>query len=604
MKLKLEDGVLEADPKRLLELIEEVREAATNITDRAILVGPGGVKTDTLLQEMMHKGYIALTRLRGIHRQVHHEVEQRKQQTSKFSESEQTETMQRLKSTEYGLNSFREIVQHYPTLSDAIGLISEADFAKIYQPTRPEDSQEHKLTLTRLKHEEEQRRNLAGKLREIPLKQGALKSSLTSETRELDAMKQKIRDFGAEIKQFKNTMKVPDPTLQQCDSRASLLPQPLYNLFVQLTSYTSVFGGQDMEVLISGSAGSVKNLSSSKQKSEGESSSSQTPFGTYKPRSMLTAGQAQQTHPLSIKVDLAATPAGLAHKTGFLFEYFVNLNIVAVTPSDDDPRILAALVDGDFGETSPNWATELITAPGTQILPKRARAYKWLQALCGLHFPPAPQRTNPNEPTAATPDLAPFAASLTDTIELLKKRIHTRYVLTQIHAILALARIEVEMVRPPVPATAVLRKWAEQSAAQAATALNEASTLYKKHRLSTSHLVAAPSPHSFFHLATFGAPGHANTAQLLVELPPQYPAIPATFYIIGINDIAGSDLALLTQTLQSHKQDISSDQAFLYILAWFRDCLNVHLDICNLGSNSRFFENPKRFDTNSWAISS
>lgn len=612
VKLNVEDVRMEVDPVRLLDLIDEVREVATNMADRAILLGAEEAKADEQLKELMQKGFIALARLRTVHRQVHREVEQRKQQTSKHGEADLHEAIQRLQSTEHGLETFKEIVQYYPALQEAVGVISEAEFSAILGLENPSDVQLHQQIIARLKYEEEQRRALAAKLREIPIKQTALKSSLNTETRELDALKQKIRDFGSELKQLKSTLKIPDPTLQQTDSRACKLPQPLYNLYVQLISYISLFAGSQMDVTISGSEAMAARLSSKKH-TDGDKASSgiaTSQYGSYKPKTKLSAEEAQQTHPFSILLNIAvfsSVSSSSPGKIGFLFEYLLNLNIVTVTPtSNEDPRILAGLYPGDFGETSPNWATELIVAPGTQILPKRARAYKWLQALCGLHFQPGPQVTNPNKPAEPSfiPDTAPFAASLTDTIELIKQRTSMRHTVAHMNASLTTGRIEMECARALVVSAVALRKWAELTTVQASAALSDAQTLSKERHLTFSTPIPTASPYSFYYLATFGSSGSPSTAQLLVELPPQYPQTPASCWITNIiKDASDSDVTLLTESLQQLKHeesDLPVQAPLLSTLAWFRECLNIILDTIKSGANSKYSNHPKRFDRTAW----
>ena len=645
-KYNITDPTLKTDLPALLALLETVRNVSTEMVEKAISLGPDTAKSDESIQDLGRQGFIALAQFRTVHRHLHLEVDRRRQQLLQYGDTEFLEALQLSESSKYQLETFKMLVEAKPDLDDAVGLVSEEEWriesvGHVQHPK--EGDSEHKLTLKRIKYEEDRRRAMAVKLKEIPSQQNSLKSTLNTQTRDLDALKQKIREMASQMNLLKSSLKLEEPTLQQADSRASLLPQPLYNLYVQLISWIAVFGGEQVEVSISGSMDSAKrNAAQSSKQSRLKDSSPSPPnaLSSSAPTStsdtLLSSEECQKVHPLGVLLHFLVSTSALApRKVSLMFEHLVNLNIVIVTPlNNEDPKILVNLFPGDNGLVSPNWSNRLQVMPTAQILPKRARAYKWVQALCGLHFQLGP--SDASTPSSQPSSLAPLAASLTDTMELLKRRAHMKQKLAAVWSMLVSGRIDTSLppIRPhDLPHTTVLRKWTEHTTAQAQTILNDVQGYYKEHAIvfttkrNFHHRAAsevntpvssamdvdngadighiqwtdetvgfdAKQDATYFR-ATFGTSGVAQLCQVLVEVPPEYPSANPTFYITGSKELVPKEVALMTQVLRTLQPSIASDDPSSshsetlvnYTLAWIRDCLDIHHELQKQGDSSKF----------------
>jgi len=654
-KYNVADPELKTDLPALFTLLDTVRNLSTDMVEKSLSLGPEEAKSDATIQELGRQGFIALAQYRTLHRHLHSEVDRRRQQVLKYGEKDFLEALQLSQSSKYQLEVFKSLVELKPDLDLAIGLVSEEDWLKesVGPLLRPKEGDSpHKLTLKRIKHEEEQRKALAAKLKEIPSKQSSLKSTLNAQTRDLEALKQKVREMVSQMNTLKTSLKLEEPTLQQADPRAAFLPQPLYNLYVQLISWISVFGGEQVEVSIGGLLEAAKKSFARHTSQAGSKASSSSFSVTGSNIQPLSSEKCQATHLLSVLVHfLVVTPSSAtSRKISIMFEYLMNLHIVIVTPlNNEDPRILVNLFPNDDGLVSPNWSNHLQVAAGVQVLPKRARAYKWVQALSGLHFPQGPSESvevsSPFQPSS----LAHLAASLTDTMELLKRRTQMKHTLMSLWSMLVSGRIEIDI--PPsrprdLPQVTSLRKWTEQTTAQAQTILNEAQAYYKEHNIhvgtkrdfrpkkdsasgldmatasSSATMDIDSSAHSgspsaakvewfddcvsfdakqdsFYYRAAFGNSGTSQACQVLVEIPPEYPSANPTFYITGSKDLPPSEVQLMIQVLTRSLQPIISDKRpetlVNYTLTWIRDCLDIYHDLKKQGDSSKF-QTEDRYD--------
>lgn len=271
-----------------------------------------------------------------------------------------------------------------------------------------------------------------------------------------------------------------------------------------------------------------------------------------------------------------------------MFEYLVNLNIVIVTTmNNEDPKLLTELYIGDHGENSPNWANSFIVpANDSRILPKRARAYKWVQALCGLHFQPPPGQVE---------DQQPLQVSLTDTIELLKRRTKTKFAFQAVSSELTAGTIKCSpSITQPVlnvPQSVSLRKWTEPSPQQRQIIAQDIEAAFDKQ-------LSIDTNATYFH-ATFGTSAHPIIAQTLVQMPANYPWAAPTLYIIGSTHIPENEMTLIRESSALLSQlEVPAEQPerlVCHYLAWLRDCLNIYLDIEKRRDKSAFYEQQDRY---------
>lgn len=599
---------LVADVPSILALLESVRETSTMMLDKTLSTEGSTPEAKEEIKDLGRTGLVALAQLRSLHRQVHTEVDLRRQQSSSYQDTEFLSTMQVLQSTKYELDAFKSLVDAQPSIDNVPGLVSEQDYkkeAKGHNGPNASDS-EHDKMLKRLKFEEDRRKAMRVKLKEIPAKQHSLKLGLQNETRDLDTMKREIREIGRQVSKLQHSLKLEPITLQQTDPRANSLSQPLYNLYVQFTSWISVFGSDQIEVSVSGVVESTTQADRQPKQQKGrrgDKNASSAPSGDGK----LSSEQCRQVHPLSIMLQITVPSSAnnaAQRKVSFIFEYLTNLNIVIVTPlNNEDPRILVNLFPNDNGESSPNPANILQIAPGAEWMPRRARAYKWAQSLCGLHFHSEP--TDMFAPSGVSADThINQASSLTDTIELLKKRVKSHFDFNGITSALNSGNIESQQViRPNAPETGTMRRWAILSPNDARKTLRDMENYYETHRMTPTGEVIIDANKIYFN-ALFGTKA-SQTLQVCVGLSPEYPTIAPTFIIKSSDSsLVPSEIQLINEALLALQPvptvPDSPETLINYTLLWLRGCSSIIDDMQKHGSDSQFSKLNTRYRVETW----
>lgn len=608
LRFDVTSGEMVADASALFTQLDSIRTAATSMLDKAIGSETVEGETKEAIKELGRTGFVALSQLRTLHRQVHSEVDQRRQQSSSHQDADFLNVMQVLQSTKYERDAFKSLVEAQPSVEGVPGLISEEDYLREAKglPKGPRDSDsEHDVLLKRLKFEEERRKAMRVKLKEIPAKQTSLKAGLATETRDLDTMKREIREIGRQVSKLQQSLKLEPLTLQQSDPRAAELPQPLYNMYVQVSSWVSVFGGDHVDVSVSG----VVNAPPQNERSRHHNPRDKHKRDAHAASSsdgLLSKEQCQQLHPLSIILGISVPSAknSAPQKVTFAFEYLVNMNIVTVTPlNNEDPRILVNLFPHDEGEFSPNPANQLQVAPGTDWMPRRARAYKWAQSLCGLHFHAEP--TDVFLSSASTAETrATQTSSLTDTIETLKKRVKNHFDFNGITSELNSGKIETQnVIRPNAPDVGVMRRWATKGPKDAQRVLRDMEQYYETHRMTLPDGALFDANKAYF-LAVFGT----NSAQILevcVSMAPEYPEIAPNFLIRGIHASASpSEIQLINDAL-SALQPVATvpgrpETLVNYTLSWLKGCISIIDDMQRRANESRFTKLEKRYALSTW----
>lgn len=656
MKVDVTSPALLTDASTVHRLLDTIRDTSTAMLEKALLPDANTPETSEVIKEHGRDGFVALAQLRTLHRLLHSEVDVRRQQTSSYEGDAFLGAMQVLQSTKYERDSFKATVESQPAIDSVSGITSEEDYVaeSVNHPLGPKDSDsQHERTLKRLKFEEDRRKALRSKLKEIPGKQNALKAALNLESRDMTTIKQHIRDIGRQVTNLQHTMKMQDLTLQPSDARASSLPQPLYNLYVQLISWITVFGGDQLDITISGSATAESNASKAPAKEQRGSRHKRSQTADNSSDGGLSSTECQQTHPLSVIAHFlvgtssssassssnSASNSSSNDKMSFMFEYLVNLNVVVVTPlNNEDPRVLVNLYENDDGESSPNPANRLQVSFGTEWLPKRARAYKWVQSLCGLHFLPdvtataaissvsqsnALTSSNPpsvgfiNQPASSTiaripltdADRAKMASSLTDTIELLKKRLKTRLDFNKNNSTLNSGQIDREKDAQPgrpenIASVATIRKWILQTPSQAQQLLKDFDEYCANSQIPALDARAEYNNNNSYFLAAFSTPGSTQTARFVVSLPPEYPEKPPKGYILGSKDLPATEvkkmMAALDGLLPAPTVPDRPETLVNYLLAWLQECLSIHHDIAKRREQSPAFSNELRYHTSTW----
>lgn len=595
-----------ADVPGILKLLESIRETSTSMVEKALSPEATTEEGKDVIKDAGRSGFVALARLRSLHRQLHTEVDLRRQQSSSHQDMNFLNSMQVLQSTKYELDAFKSLVESQPSIESVPGLISEEDYqteakGRLHGPS--DSDTDHSRMLKRLKFEEDRRKSMRTKLKEIPIKQNSLKSALNVETRDLDTMKREIREIGRQVSKLQQSLKLEPITLQQSDPRSNLLPQPLYNLYVQITSWISVFGGDQIEVSVSGVADVAQNErrhKSSKSRDKSKSSSSSASDGR------LSSDQCQETHHLSILLQISSSEIkGTVRKVSFIFEYLVNLNIVIVTPlNNEDPRILVNLFPNDDGETSPNPANQFQMLPGTEWLPRRARAYKWAQSLCGLHFHTEPTEVFESSAPISAESRAQLASSLTDTLEVLKRRVTNHFDFNGITSALTSGNIESDSVtRPDAPEVGIMRRWTLQSPKEAQNIMRDATDYFESNHITPTAELKYDPNNSYF-LAIFGTRGHP-ILHVLVSLPPEYPNAHPSFIVFGHKSSQSSEIQRINQalpTLQPSPTVSGKPETLLnYTLSWLKGCINVYDEVIKRGDSSKLAKLETRYHITSWS---
>lgn len=217
--------------------------------------------------------------------------------------------------------------------------------------------------------------------------------------RYVERMKPRIESVKQSIKQLAEQLHVAHyPSLQQ-RRLATLLPDPLYTAYCQLSHLESTFF-KPMRTTIVGSEDEAREfvIPSTRTKQGAQQHEDEHPHHTNAEQEGRDGNAEHEDvyhqHPLSLKLEILANAADAKPLVSLSLTYLPRLHLVVADADGDDLGIL--LVDlcseGDKGAGSPYPGTALNRPEFVFSLQRKARPYVWAQQLCGLMYLPM-QRT-------------------------------------------------------------------------------------------------------------------------------------------------------------------------------------------------------------------
>lgn len=320
----------------------------------------------------------------------------------------------------------------------------------------------HQQTLARLDWELEQRKELSGELGKSQQKKEKLMKEITESRDYLDSMQPKLNSILHATKPVQEYLNMPFDDIRHKHQTARHLPQPLYVLFMQASSYQEACDPH-LTVTLGGDQEAARSLdmeatfddldSDNSDNDDQDKHSSKHRRKTSESRKSERKELALRKHPLTVILNIGCKDGSSVVLT---FSYVLMLNIItvaakihpgphAITHSIcggdllSPDKFLSYLYPGDHGCDTPNPANQYVLrklglGDFSQHLNDIGRPYMWAQWLAGLQFL--------NDDVKNGISLS--ASHMQKTIELLRHRIKAR---------LSLLKQLVSLERSSIPIT-------------------------------------------------------------------------------------------------------------------------------------------------------
>ncbi|XP_052829641.1 THO complex subunit 5 homolog A [Octopus bimaculoides] len=301
----------------------------------------------------------------------------------------------------------------------------------------------HQQTLARLDWELEQRKELSGELKKSQEKREKLLKEITESKDYLDSMQPKLNSILQATKPVQEYLNMPFDEIRQKHRAARHLPQPLYVLFMQASSYQEACD-PDLVVSLEGDHEAARSLDmetvleefdSDSDNDDQDKHSSKHRRKTTESRKSDRKLQVLRKHPLSVILVIGCSDSSSVHLT---FNYLLMLNIITVNvmvqPGPQAPttsicggdllspdKFLAYLYPEDHGCDTPNPANQYVLkrfglGDFSSHISITGRPYLWAQWIAGLQF-----LSNDVKSGSSL-----SSSHMQNTIELLRRRIQAR----------------------------------------------------------------------------------------------------------------------------------------------------------------------------------
>ncbi|GAB1604467.1 THO complex subunit 5 homolog [Argonauta hians] len=301
----------------------------------------------------------------------------------------------------------------------------------------------HQQTLARLDWELEQRKELSGELEKSQKKKEQLLEEIAKSKDYFDSMQPKLNSILVATKPVQEYFSMPIYEVRKKHQAAQHLPQPLYVLFMQATSYQEACD-PNLVVSLEGDHEAAQSLDmetvleefdSDSDNEDQDKHSSKHRRKTTESRKSDRKHQVLRKHPLSVILVIGCHDNSSVHLT---FNYLMMLNIITVDvivqPGPDastacssagdllsPDKFLAYLYPEDHGCDTPNQANQYVLqrfglGDFSSHIGTTGRPYLWAQWIAGLQFLGNDVKS-----------CSSFSSShMANTIELLRRRIHAR----------------------------------------------------------------------------------------------------------------------------------------------------------------------------------
>nr|KAG5686801.1 hypothetical protein BaRGS_013121 [Batillaria attramentaria] len=314
--------------------------------------------------------------------------------------------------------------------------------------------------LSRLEWELEQRKELAGKLKDAQTSKEKISQEIRSKEDYLDTLQPKLSSILEATRPVQNYLKMPYDEIREQHQTARHLPMPLYVLYMQAGAYQQACD-QFLKVTIDGDVNAAKSFDlgalepdddsdSDQEGEEQEKRNSKRRRKTVEARLSDKKQKVIRKHPLSVVLEINCKDGSVLHLT-FYFLHALNIITVgvkvipgkevvtnSVTGGDllSPQSVLDELYPDDHGDTTPNPANQYELArygmgDFGQYVAQVGRPYMWAQWLGGLQFLDHVEAEPSSSLSSIRPKTSISATYMQQTIKRLRQRLKARLGLLQ-----------------------------------------------------------------------------------------------------------------------------------------------------------------------------
>ncbi|XP_076453337.1 THO complex subunit 5-like [Babylonia areolata] len=276
-------------------------------------------------------------------------------------------------------------------------------------------SDPHQQMLARLEWELEQRKQLAGKLKEAQTSREKISQEIQKKEDYLDTLQPKLSSILEATRPVQNYLKMPYDEVREQQQTARHLPLPLYVLYMQASAYQQACD-KFLKVTIEGDVNAAKSFDlevqepdddtdSDQDAEEQEKRNSKRRRKTVESRLKEKQQRVIRKHPLSVILEITGKDGSVLLLTFWFLPilHIITVGVKVVASKDVSTNsitggdllsahsVLDELYPGDHGETTPSPANQYeLGRYGMgefgQYVGMVGRPYMWAQWLGGLQF--------------------------------------------------------------------------------------------------------------------------------------------------------------------------------------------------------------------------
>ncbi|KAL8560659.1 hypothetical protein ACOMHN_052675 [Nucella lapillus] len=276
-------------------------------------------------------------------------------------------------------------------------------------------SDPHQQMLARLEWELEQRKQLAGKLKEAQTSREKISQEIQKKEDYLDTLQPKLSSILEATRPVQNYLKMPYDEVREQHQTARHLPLPLYVLYMQASAYQQACD-KFLKVTIDGDVNAAKSFDleslepdddsdSDQDAEEQEKRNSKRRRKTVESRLREKQQRVIRKHPLSVILEITGKDGSVLHLTFWFLPilHIITVGVKVIASRDVSTSsitggdlllahsVLDELYPGDHGDTTPNPANQYeLSRYGMgefgQYVGNVGRPYMWAQWLGGLQF--------------------------------------------------------------------------------------------------------------------------------------------------------------------------------------------------------------------------
>lgn len=362
------------------------------VTELLLQMKRSGAATDKI-HGIAEKGVLGLLAMRESHRQLCLQVEQLREETSVYRRDLDQSNLQ-LQNLLYEKQYYEKEIQACRSFTsavadDQVNLMPEEEFYQQATSALKDgiEGDPHKLMLSRLAHELEERRLMSARLTSLEEEKARCLKGVESRKQVLSEVQNQLNALQAVAKPLQDTL-APAVPLPKLNHVAYLLPLPMYIIYSQLTAAQEALQ-LPVEVEVKGDLLAAQNFSREEAERKipaNGNSNGNSSARKHKGSEELPERDPCQVHPLTVEMALTSVSPKISVK----FEFLTSLNLVAASCVNlDDDGVLSDMYPGDDGSLEGFEIVKQFESLGRPVSLRGAgRPYRWAQNLAGLDILP------------------------------------------------------------------------------------------------------------------------------------------------------------------------------------------------------------------------